>query len=874
MGRPTPAEPSRIWVAWLRLIVTILLPASRRGEAMGDLQELWVHRRALGRRDLRRASLGDLAGLIRVARWRRGLTEGQDMWQDVRYAVRTWTARPTAAAAIVMTLALGIGASAAIFSAVDALLLRPLPFPAPDQLVHVENPSIRFGRQPMVPPSFVELPEIAAAGVWQPGGANLELGLTSHRVAAAIVDDGFFATMGVPAAIGDVLPASNTASRMVVVSHEVWRTRLGGDRTIIGRPITINGQPYTLTGVMPPTFTFPGVDIWLPPNTDFQVTGDVFAPNVVARIAAGVPVPQAAAAVEAYQVHRWMAAGQEAPTPDDLMTLQPLAQQLTSASRPTLVLLAASVALLLLVVCASVANILLAKVASRHRDLQVRRALGASRGRLVRQAAIEGLLLAGTGGLAGVAIAAWSLSLLRALAPATLGDGGISGLDLRVLAIALFVVVATAVMLSVGPAIAVSAGPSADVVRGGRGDTGGRGWRRVRSALIVGQMAMALVLLSAGAAAVTTLMHVSSIDLGFGGTQAVTAQVTLPLARFGKYEAAVDYIDRARARVAAAPGVVRVAAAGTLPGYSGFGGAFRISVPSRPASAAPSVSATMLTASPDYFSVMGIRVIAGRGVAESDRRGSPPVVVLSAGATRRLFTDPAAAVGSHVEIGLPPNPMLHEVIGVVSDVYLRGADADAATLSQMYFPAAQRPPFGVVSFVAEVRGQANGGITAVRDALADVDGAVPVYGLQTLDSVSDRYLSTHRLTGALISAFAIVTLIVAAVGLFGVMAQVVAERRREIGIRLALGASAREVRRRLIGHAVALAAAGAVIGAGAAAGALRALGSLVPSLQEISSGTVAMQTVVLLLTAVAAAWGPASRVLSIDPALVLRDIED
>jgi putative ABC transport system permease protein len=381
-------------------------------------------------------------------------------------------------------------------------------------------------------------------------------------------------------------------------------------------------------------------------------------------------------------------------------------------------------------------------------------------------------------------------------------------------------------------------------------------------------MAMALVLLTASAAAVGALIEASKLNLGFGNTRTVGASVTLPRARFGVQPAMIAYVDDALARLRAAPGVRRAAATGVLPGNSETGVGLGLT---RPGQDAPPVFATYLSASPDYFAVLGIPVIAGRGFSETDRLGAPTALILSDSTARKLFGDSRMAVGAALNLRLGREPVRCEVVGVVADVRMKGLDADARSLQQMYVALAQQPPYGTLSFVAEIDAEHAAAQQALAESIASVDPSVPVYGLQALDDVADRYLASYRLAGTLVSGFAVITLVVAAIGLYGLVSQVVGERMREMGIRMALGANPRRLRTEFVIRAVALAGCGAIAGAIAAAGGLSLIGSVVPGLAKVPASLFVANIGVLIASAACAAWGPSARISSIDPMRVMGD---
>jgi putative ABC transport system permease protein len=386
-------------------------------------------------------------------------------------------------------------------------------------------------------------------------------------------------------------------------------------------------------------------------------------------------------------------------------------------------------------------------------------------------------------------------------------------------------------------------------------------------------MALALMLLTASAAAVAALVRTTRIDVGFGSPRALAMTVTLPIARFQQPPAIRDFFERAHARLSTVPGVRQIGATGFLPGSKdiGAGFEFRVAGGSRPPDG-QKIFLSYLSASPDYFSVMGIRVVAGRPFTLADTTGAPAVVILSETAARRLFPDGTPAVGERVQTVRPNGGTAgFDVVGIVADVHFRAAEANIRDLSQAYVSLLQSPPFGNLSFVCEIDGPPESGLAAIRAAMRDVDASVPIYDAHAIDSVLDRYLAAHRLAGALVSGFAVVTLLVASIGLYGLMTQRVTDRLREIGIRLALGARPREVGTQVVRDGLMLTVAGTVLGSIAGFAALRLFGAVVPIEDHVSPWVVAGNALVLVATGIAASWQPASRAVRVDPAHVLRD---
>ena len=881
------APPPSRWFVIGRLVLRAVVRADRRAAVEGDLIELWHTRQTAGRRDLGRAYLADLAGIVRSRgrvpaaftgqpRHPRSIAEGmRSVHRDVLYALRLMRRQPLFTVVGFVTLVLGIAASTAIFTAVDRLILRPLPYPEPDRLMHVTNAPLTWEGRAMLSARFTSLEVFAGAGVYATGGANLD-GTPAVRVAAAAADDGFFAAIGVAPLLGQPLPAGlgNTEPRFAMVGYDLWRRQFGGDIGLPGRTIRLNGLTYNVAGVMPSGFTFPGrTEVWVQPRADFQLTGAAFAPDVVARLAPGVDVARARAALDVYNA----AAAARAPAGADRQptTIEPLVLKVSARIRPTLILLAVSVALLLMVVAANVANLMLARVAVREREFVVRRALGASRWRVTRQLLIESLLLAGAAGAAGMLLAGWVLRALGVLSPDVLGDLGLDTVDPRLLIAAAAMSIGTGLIFGLAPGFAAGAVPASRMVRAGRDGTESPFWRRFRGALVIVQMASVLVLLTASVATVRTLARTANIDLGFTGSQALGFQVTLPMATYDSVASWIGFFDRAHERLAAVPGIRRVAATGLLPGSREMGVGLSVAAADRPANPGGTpYFASYLSASPDYFSIMGVPIVAGRPFLPADRTGAPGVAILSASAARALFPDGTPPVGQRIVVGRPrpgqtPEPL--EIVGVVADVRVRGPQASPRDLQQVYVSLLQSPPFGSLSFVLEADGDPAAATPAVRAALRDIDTTIPIYDVAVMSRVVDRFLAAERLAMTLVGSFALVTLVVAAVGLYGLMAQVVAARRREIGIRVALGADPARLRRRIVSQGAVVALAGSTIGIAGAVGTLRVFASLLPGFESLDAGVLALNAAALVAVAIVASWAPARRAAAIDPVATLRE---
>lgn len=791
------------------------------------------------------------------------------MWHDVRYSFRLMRRQPLFSALTLLTLTLGIAASTGIFTTVDRLLWRPLPFPDPDRLFLVAHVPYSFAGNRMNPAKgFANLPAFAGVGLYAEGGVNVDGFSAPVRAAAAVASPGFFTALGVPAQLGrpytpeEDIPDANA---VVVISHGFWQRNFGGDPNVLTRGLSINRRLFRITAVMPDGFTFPGVtELWLPSGADRQTTGQAFAPKVIARLSAGVTPSQAEAALDAFDRERG-APEREDPGP----RLTRLHDSLTDDVRPTLLLLAISVGLVLLVATTNVAGLLLARVARRQPEFILRRALGASRWRLIQLMAIDAGCYATVAGVAGAALSVLTLRAFSLLGSGLGPAATPTGVDGRMLLIAVGVSACSALLFGLAPGLAVSAQP-AHALRTGVTATRGRGWRWARHGLVVGQVAGALVLLTVTTATTATMKRLASVDLAFDGRGVLGLDVALPTATYGASQAASLFVEDAVMRLRAIPGVSSAGATGMLPGDPATGVGIRLGVTGETrASDAPPRFASFLSASPGYFEALGIEVVHGRDFNEDDRPGAPEVAIISESTARLLWPDGRSPVGLRLESGFRTMTTV-EVVGVVRDVMLRGPEA-LNRPAHLYRPMAQYPPFGNVSFAVKTSGDPMALAPAVRTAIAGIDPTLPVHNFRSMARVASDFLSAHRLAMAVMGCFALLTLVLAGVGLYGVLAQLIEQQTREIGIRVALGADPRRVRHTIVFVALRLAGLGIIIGAAGASVAASLVASYVPRLDAIAWRTVVLHGVVLLLIALVASWVPARRASAIDPIIALRD---
>ena len=795
------------------------------------------------------------------------------MWHDLRYACRLIRRQPAFAVLVAGTLALGIAASTAVFTICDRVLLRPLPYPSPDRVVAIGRPGFDMSNGHLtVSNDITQSPAFTSVGLYATGGLNLGDESAPARLRAAATSAGFFSALGVSPIVGRPfnLNEERRAQKLAVLSFTTWTTRYGGRRDITGQPIRLNGQVFTVVGVMPAGFTFPeNTEVWIPVFSDEQISGAAFAPLVLGRLAPHVTYAQARDALQR------MKDASKAHNPHNPWyrpaEVTPLQAYLTSAARPTLLFLAAAVALLLIATAANVAGVLLSRLRARQRELLVRSALGASRTRLVGQLMIESLVLTTLGGAVGLGLAVAAVRTFAATAPAFAPNVNVVSIDARFLAIGLTVMLVTGLLFGLVPAVMASRRSTAGVLREGVTATDRSGW--LKGSLVMAQIATALVLLTAMTAALAMVVRLTHVDLGFDNAHAMVFELTLPQARYADNEAIVRVIDQITGRLGAVSGVAEVGASSIAPGSSAIGIGVSLEAAERaepPEGDRP--SGTLLAATPDYFRAMGIPVLAGRPFTPADRPGAPDVAVLSASAATLLWGDPSSAIGKRVRTKLfrdrDYKDVELDVVGVVGDTRLRGVVGQASP--QIYRPFAQAPPFGTASVAVGARGDPAAIVAVVRDTVRAVDADLPPYNVSLVSHVRAQFLVDQRLTLALTSAFAIIALALSAIGLYGVLSQIVVQRTREIGIRMALGADGRRLRLGIMVTGMRLALGGAAVGALASGLATRAIARFVPALSPPSLRTVAMDAALLLAVAVLATWMPARRASGVDPLIALR----
>jgi putative ABC transport system permease protein len=794
--------------------------------------------------------------------------------QDLLYALRRLWAAPGFTLVAVLTLALGIGANAALFSIVNGVLLRPLPYPDPDRLVRVVG---LYEGKPVVmsPANFLDVRAAAATLEGLAAYDNTAFTLTGggepHRVEAAEVTANFFDVLGVRPALGRGFEGGENdpgRAKVVVLGHGLWAQRFAGDPGVLGQAVVLDGQPYTVVGVAAAGFDFPGTtQLWVPMLHDaqfLQARGAVYL-GTVARLAADASIEHARAEL------RGIAERLEAQHKDQNeglgMGAIPLRDHVVGDVSRALTLLLGAVGFVLLIACVNVANLLLARHAARGHELAVRTALGAARGRIVRQLLTEAVVLGVAGGALGMAVASWGRELLLALQPGDLPRLAETGIDSTVLAFCACLSVLTALLFGAVPALAATRrDPTLALREGGRGLFSRS---RLGPSLVVGEVALAATLLAGAGLLLRTFSELRRVDPGFETPKALTFRTALPEALYDDARR-LSFYRALEERIAAQPGVTAVGATMALPlSEVRFSISFDVAGrPPLPPAQQPSLEVRVAT--PGYLRAMGIPLLAGRPFTAGDSREAPPVVLLSREAVRRHFPD-EDPIGKHITLGWGSGPGAPKaggtVVGVVGDVKDHGlAEAHPP---EIYLPYAQRPMLNM-SLVVRTADDPARLTTAIRATLHDLDPNLPMLRVQTLEDVVSGSIARPRFYALLLAFFAATALALAALGVFGVLSYAVSQRSREIGLRLALGAVPSDLLRMVLGEAVRLVAIGLAIGIPVALLLSRSLASLLFGLTPTDPTTLAGVVIVLGAAALFAAALPAWRAARLDPLHALR----
>ncbi|MBV9924261.1 MAG: ABC transporter permease [Acidobacteria bacterium] len=798
------------------------------------------------------------------------------LWQDVRFGLRVLAKRPGFSLVALAVLALGVGANTAIFSVVNAVLLRPLPYPGAERVIAFEgvNPSKGIKESNLSAPDAVDWRSQArsfeALAIYTPGSANLSGGGEPERVAGAYVEPDFFRVLGVGAARGRaILPEDDKpgSAPVVVLSHALWVRRFGADPAAVGRTIDLGGRQREVVGVMPAGFDFPyRSELWVPLQLDLaKEARDNRSLFVVGRLREGVAV--AAAQTELDAISARLAEAYAVTNVGWGVRLQPLKDALVGELKTTLFMLLAGVGLLLLIACANVANLLLARAAGRRREVALRLALGAGRWRIARQMLTESVLLGVAGGALGAALSVWLTDLLVALAPAGTPRLAETSADWRVLLFAAGASVLTGVAFGIAPAWQASRYDLNDSLKeGGRGAGGGRS--RMRSGLVVAEVAVSLLLLAGAGLLVKSFGRLQAVDPGFDPEGVITMRVSLPGARYKEPARKVEFYATLLERVRSLPGVESAGATIQLPlrgsDYSIWRGLIREGRPETPEEA---IDASYSVVTPGYFRALRIPLRAGRAFDERDRTDSAKVAVVNESLARKVFPgeDP---VGKRIHIWRDEE-FQREIVGVVGDT--KPDSLETAGAPQIYVPHAQDAEWGGLSLTVRARGAgAESLVGAVREEVRALDRELPIYDVKTLGKVVADSTAYRRVSMFLMAGFAVAALLLAGVGLYGVVSYAVTERTREIGVRVALGAQRRDVVRLVVRHGMLLTLLGLAVGLACALALTRLMTGLLYEVSAADPGVYILVALLLAAVALLACLVPARRATKVDPMVALR----
>jgi predicted permease len=800
-----------------------------------------------------------------------------NLLQDVRYGLRMLRKSPSFALMAVLTLGLGVGATTAMFALLDAVLLRPLPFPASKQLVMI-GPEWQGEISSLAPADFLDVRRDSrsfesVAGVRQMP-FNMSGGERPERAVGAVVTADFFRVMRIEPFAGRSLTAADRNTRVAVLSYGLWQERFGGRQDVLGQSVTINAEPYTIVGIMPRTFAFPeGARLWAParyqvpehpltPTVDNSTSRGMHYFDTVARLKPDVPL--AAAGAEVAGIMKRIAQqnpGADAASGAEVRALQ---EVLVGETRPAILMLLAAVLLVFLVSCTNVANLLLARATTRRRELVIRRAMGAGLGRLAAQLITEAVIIAALGGMVGAIAAGWVLTGLSTLVPAEIREFVPLQIDPRVLGFTVLLSAIAGVLSGLAPLREAAAATLTGALK--EDSRAGGSQNRLRSALVVAQTAFATVLLVVGGLLLQSFGRITSVSTGFQPQNLLTMRISLPETGYVKPEARAALVNAVLERTAALPGLASAAVASRLPLVPG-GSARGVVLEGHtytPEKPAENIAPDYITLSPGYFRTMQIPLARGRDFTAHDEPGAPPVAIVNQ-AMARAFWPGEDAVGKRLKVN--DEAEWREVVAVCGDVRQRALDRAAPPT--LFLPYAQ-DPWSFFSVVARTQGDPLALASAVEAAVYAVDPNEPVYDVRTYEGILGASVATRRLQMLLVAGFAGLGLLLAAIGLYSVIAYSVAQRTRELGVRLALGAQRGHILALVFGQGVRMTAIGLVLGAAAAAalgGWLRSLLFATAPLDPVTYGMVAL---VLCVVSLAACYVPARRAMRVDPLVALR----
>ncbi len=850
-----------------------------------DLAAQDYMRRGMSERDARAAALRNFGGVIQMKesyREQRGLPFIETFVQDARYGVRSLLRTKAFTAAALLTLTLGIGANSAIFSVVNAVLLRPLDYPEPERIVqmhrHIDGYQARTtGRRFMFWRD--QMKSVEAVAAWRSTAFNVAAGDTAELVDALEASKEYFTVFGgVPLHGRPFLPEEDLVGgpEVAILGHRIWRRMFNGDPAVVGKAISLGDRSYTVVGVMPEGFDeMRTAELYVPLRPSTTGPGGGYNYAVVARLRRDTSLSQAnaesATVFEAYKASVLSTNPKADFAREQATVFLPYQESVSRSVKPALLMMLGAVGMLLLIACANTANLLLARASGRGREISVRAALGAGRGRIVRQLLTESAILFLTGGLLGVALAYWTVPALLALAPEGFLPGQTVRVDATVLIATLALSLVTGILFGLAPAMSLSRHDLVEAFKDdGTRTTGSRrsGW--ARRALVVAEVALCTVLLLGAALFVQTFLKLRAVDPGFDGTNVITARMSLLGERYSTAEAVNRLYDLGIERLKRIPGVQSAAVVNGVP----MEWALNLNVDFLET---PDVEIELTDwryATTDYFRTMGIPIVRGRGFEATDRPGATPVAVVSEEFARRFYKG-ASPLGRRIRVFSREAPM--EIVGVAKD--LREHTLIARRPAVMYVPVAQASDAGVgtshayfqVTWVVRTANASPGLSRQVRDELRALDPRQPVTAVRSIADIKARAMATETFQMTMLTAFAGIGLLLAAAGIYGLIAYSVAQRTREFGIRIALGAKASAILRSIVAQGALLALIGVAIGTTVSALGAKTLQTFLFGVSTRDPFTFAVVGATLIIVATLASLIPALRAVRLNPLSALRE---
>ena len=800
----------------------------------------------------------------------------ETLFKDVQYGIRSLLKRPGFTAVAVITLALGIGANSAIFSVVSAVLLRPLPYPESERIAVLDgvNPAKGFTQINMSVPDFADWQKqnqvFEQMAGYVTGGSVLTSGNETERVRGTSVTADFFPLMRINAAKGRALqPDDSEKGRdsVVLLSHGLWQRRFGGDENVIGTNLILSNESTTIVGVMPAGFDYPEqTELWVPfPLEPAAERRDNRYLDVIARLKPGVSL--AAAQAQMDTINQRLAETYVETNSGLSAKLTGLRERLVGELRSSLLVLLGAVAFVLLIACANVANLLLARATVRQKEIAVRTALGASRFRIIRQLLTESVLLSILGGTVGLLLSVWLTKLLIAISPPNSPRFDEIRPDASVFAFTLGLTVVTGLLFGLAPALQASRLDLNERLKeGGRSGASGAGHNRIRSVMMVSEIALSFMLLVGAGLLIRSFMRLRDVSPGFNPANVLSVRVSLSGARYPAGEPRVQMLLQTIERVKSVPGVQSAGSVLSLPlGGDTFNVDRSYIREGRPATPEESANAIYLVATPDYFRTLQVPLKAGRQFTDQDTEQTPKVLIVNESMARKLWPG-ESPIGKRLTIWRDEK-FPREIVGIIGDTK---ASLDVEAEPQMYVPYAQDSIWSGMSLVIRTSGEPASLAGAVRNEIRTLDKGIPIFNVKTMDDVLALSVGPRRTPMLLISAFAAVALLLAMIGIYGVTAYHVTQRTQEIGIRMALGAQMRDVVKLVLKGGMTLALIGIGIGLVGAFALTRLMSSLLFAVTPTDIATFVSVTLCLLVTALIACYLPARKATKVDPLVALR----